>query len=68
MRDLEVRDADYGFLRINILDSGKQDQFPVGGLDGIPTVRNFTLESIHVVDVPILVEAYRSILTIRWTA
>ncbi|WP_426039804.1 glycosyl hydrolase family 28 protein [Brevundimonas sp. DC300-4] len=31
---------------------------PRRGLDGIPTVRNFTLESIHVVDVPILVEAY----------
>ena len=59
MRDLEVRSAGYGFLRINILDSGKQDQFPVGGLDGIPTVRNFTFERIHVVDVPILVEAYQ---------
>lgn len=59
MRDLEIRDAGYGFLRINILDSGKQDPFPVGGLDGIPTVRNFTFERIHVVDVPILVEAYQ---------
>ncbi|CAN5413082.1 glycoside hydrolase family 28 protein [soil metagenome] len=59
MRDLDVQNAGYGFLRINILDSGKQDQFPVPGLDGIPTVRNFVFERIRVTDVPILVEAYQ---------
>lgn len=59
MRDLDVQDAGYGFLRINILDSGKQDQFPAAGLDGIPTVRNFAFERIRVKDVPILVEAYQ---------
>lgn len=59
MRDLDVQNAGYGFLRINILDSGKQDQFPVAGLDGIPTVRNFVFERIRVKDVPILVEAYQ---------
>ena len=59
MRDLDVENAGYGFLRINILDSGKQDQFPVAGLDGIPTVRNFVFERIRVKDVPILVEAYQ---------
>lgn len=59
MRDLDVQNAGYGFLRINILDSGKQDQFPVPGLDGIPTVRNFVFERIRVKDVPILVEAYQ---------
>lgn len=57
MRDLEVRNAGYGFLRINILEGGKQDQFPVAGLDGIPTIRNFLFERIKVVDVPVLVEA-----------
>lgn len=57
MRDLEVSGAGYGFLRLNFLDSGKQDQFPVPGLDGIPTVRNFTFERIKVTEVPILVEA-----------
>lgn len=57
MRDLDVSGAGYGFLRLNFLDSGKQDQFPVSGLVGIPTVRNFTFERIRVKDVPILVEA-----------
>ncbi len=57
MRDLEVSGAGGGFLRLNFLDSGKQDQFPVPGLDGIPTVRNFTFERIKVTDVPVLVEA-----------
>jgi polygalacturonase len=57
MRDLEVSGAKNGFLRLNFLDSGKQDQFPVAGFDGIPTVRNFTFERIKVTDVPVLVEA-----------
>ncbi|MCW0199720.1 glycosyl hydrolase family 28 protein [Sphingopyxis sp.] len=57
MRDLDVSGAGYGFLRLNFLDSGKQDQFPVPGRDGIPAVRNFTFERIRVKDVPILVEA-----------
>lgn len=57
MRDLDVSGAGYGFLRMNFLDSGKQDQFPVPGFEGIPTVRNFTFERIRVRDVPILVEA-----------
>ncbi len=57
MRDLEVTGTGGGFLRLNLLDSGKQDQFPVPGLEGIPTVRNFTFERIKVTDVPVLVEA-----------
>ena len=57
MRDLEVSGARNGFLRLNFLDSGKQDQFPVAGFDGIPTVRNFVFERIKIVDVPVLVEA-----------
>lgn len=57
MRDLEVSGAGYGFLRLNFLDSGKQDQFPVPGLEGIPTVRNFVFERIRVTEAPILVEA-----------
>ncbi len=56
MRDLEVENAGYGFLRFNFLDSGKQDQFPVPGMDGVPTVRNFVFERITVKDVPVLVE------------
>jgi len=57
MRDLEVSGAGGGFLRLNLLDSGKQDPFPVAGLEGIPTVRNFTFERIQVRDAPVLVEA-----------
>lgn len=57
MRDLEVSGAKGGFLRLNFLDSGKQDPFPVAGLDGVPTVRNFTFERIKVTDAPVLVEA-----------
>jgi polygalacturonase len=57
MRDLEVSGAKGGFLRLNFLDSGKQDPFPVAGLEGVPTVRNFTFERIKVTDAPVLVEA-----------
>jgi polygalacturonase len=57
MRDLEVSGVGGGFLRLNFLDSGKQDPFPVPGLDGVPTVRNFTFERIQVHDAPVLVEA-----------
>jgi polygalacturonase len=57
MRDLEVSGAGYGFLRLNFLDSGKQDQFPVPGMEGVPRVRNLVFERIQVKDVPILVEA-----------
>jgi len=57
MRDLDVAGAGGGFLRLNFLDSGKKDPFPVAGLAGIPTVRNFTFEHVRVKDVPVLVEA-----------
>ncbi|WP_263409892.1 glycoside hydrolase family 28 protein [Terriglobus tenax] len=57
MNDLEVSGAQMGFLRLNILDSGKQDEFPVPGLDGIPTIRNFQFHNIRVTDMPVLVEA-----------
>ena len=57
MRDLEISGAQGGFLRLNFLDSGKQDPFPVPGMDGVPTVRSFTFERIQVRDAPVLVEA-----------
>lgn len=49
--------ARQGFLRINVLGSGKRDENPVPGPAGIPTVRNFRFSNIHVNDVPVLVEA-----------
>ena len=56
MDDLEVSGAQQGFLRFNILNSGKQDEVPVPGLDGIPTIRNFRFNNIRVKDVPVLVD------------
>jgi polygalacturonase len=56
MNDLEVSGAKAGFLRFNILNSGKQDEFPVPGDEGIPTVRNFNFSNIRVTDVPVLVD------------
>lgn len=56
MTDLDVSGAKAGFLRFNILDSGKQDEAPVPGLDGIPTIRDFHFSHIRVTDVPVLVD------------
>jgi polygalacturonase len=54
--DLEVSGMSGGFLRFNILGSGIQDLQPVPGLDGIPTIKNFSFTNIKVTDVPVLVE------------
>lgn len=56
MDDLDVAGAGGGFLRFNILNSGKQDEFPVPGEAGIPTIRNFHFNNIRVQDVPVLVD------------
>ncbi|MEG9438491.1 glycoside hydrolase family 28 protein [Edaphobacter sp. HDX4] len=56
MNDLEVSGAQQGFLRFNILNSGKQDEFPVPGDEGIPTIRNFRFSNIRVTDMPTLVD------------
>ncbi len=57
MRDLEVKGAGDGFLRLNLLDSGKQDPFPVPGTAGIPTVRDIRIENVRIDHVPTLVQA-----------
>jgi polygalacturonase len=57
MSDLEISGAQHGFLRLNNLNSGKQDEFPVPGDEGIPTFRNFQFSNIHVTDMPTLVSA-----------
>jgi polygalacturonase len=51
----DVAGARHGFLRLNTLNSGKQDEYPVPGDEGIPTVRNFQFTNIHVDSVPTLV-------------
>lgn len=57
MNGLEVSGAKQGFLRINLLNSGKRDQSPVPGVAGIPTVRNLHFSNIHVHDEAVLVDA-----------
>jgi polygalacturonase len=54
--DLDIDGAKDGFLRLNITGSGIQDQFPVPGNEGIPTIKNFKFSNIRVKDCPILVE------------
>jgi polygalacturonase len=54
--NLDVSGMQGGFLRFNILGSGIQDQVPVPGLDGIPTLKNFSFTNVRVNDVPILVD------------
>jgi polygalacturonase len=54
--DLDVSGMEGGFLRFNILASGIQDQDPVPGDEGIPTIRNFRFTNVRVKDVPVLVD------------
>jgi polygalacturonase len=53
---LDVSGMEGGFLRFNILGSGIQDQVPVPGKEGIPTIRNFSFSNVRVKDVPILID------------
>jgi hypothetical protein len=55
VNDFDVAGAQQGFLRLNTLNSGKQDEFPVPGDEGIPAIRNFQFSNIHVTEVPVLV-------------
>jgi polygalacturonase len=56
VNDIDVAGTEGGFLRFNILGSGLQDQVPVPGLDGIPTIKDFHFSNVRVTDVPVLVE------------
>jgi polygalacturonase len=55
--DLDVSGTTQGFLRINALNSGIQDEVPVPGDEGIPTLKNFKFSNIRVVDCPQLADA-----------
>ena len=55
--DIDVSGTGQGFLRINQAGSGLQDEFPVGGLVGIPAFRNYRFTNVRVTDVPVLVQA-----------
>ena len=54
---LEVSNCTGGFLRLNMANSGIQDQDPVPGDEGIPTARNWRFSNVVVHDVPKLVQA-----------
>lgn len=54
--DLDVSGMTGGFLRFNILNSGIQDQDPVPGDEGIPTIRNFRFSNIRLQNCPMLAE------------
>jgi len=56
MRDVEVSDVGQGFLRLNFLSSGKQDEYPVQGLAGRPRVARFAFSDVRVHGVPMLVD------------
>jgi polygalacturonase len=55
-RNLDISGTEGGFLRFNILGSGLQDENPVPGDEGIPTIKNFSFTDIRVTDVPVLVD------------
>jgi polygalacturonase len=55
--DIDVSGVREGFLRINDLGSGLQDQDPVPGKEGLPALRNLRFTNIRVTDVPQLVVA-----------
>jgi polygalacturonase len=57
--DLDVSGTAGGFLCLNILGSGIQDQAPVPGDEGIPTVKNFKFSNVRVKDCPVLVDGVR---------
>lgn len=50
----EASGAGEGFLRLNAINSGKQDENPVPGEEGIPLFRNFRFNNIRVRDLPAL--------------
>ncbi len=57
--NLDVSGMGGGFLSFNLTGSGIQDQDPVPGEDGIPTVRNFRFSNVRVKDCPVLVDGTR---------
>jgi polygalacturonase len=54
--DLDASGMTGGFLRFNILGSGIQDEAPVPGDEGIPTIKNFRFSNIRVKDCPVLAD------------
>ena len=56
-KDLDVAGTVGGFLRINLLSSGIQDEVPIAGLEGIPRAGGYRFSNIRVQECPVLVDA-----------
>lgn len=54
--DLDVSGTVGGFLRVNALSSGLQDEAPVPGEEGIPSLRNFRFSNVRVSACPVLAD------------
>jgi polygalacturonase len=54
--DLDVSGTVGGFLRVNALNSGLQDEVPVPGEEGIPTLKNFRFSNVRVKSCPVLAD------------
>ncbi|PTQ92667.1 glycosyl hydrolase family 28 [Mucilaginibacter yixingensis] len=54
--NVDAEGMEGGFLRFNLMGSGLQDQDPVPGKEGIPTVKNFSFTNIRVKDAPVLID------------
>jgi polygalacturonase len=57
--DLDVAGTAGGFLSLNLMGSGLQDQDPVPGLEGIPTIRELHFSNVRVKGCPQLVDGTR---------
>jgi polygalacturonase len=57
--DLDVSGTAGGFLCLNLLASGIQDQSPVPDDEGIPASKNFRFANVRVKDCPVLVDGVR---------
>ena len=57
--DLDVAGTTGGFLSLNLLTTGIQDQDPVPGVEGIPLARNLRFSRVRVRNCPQLVDAVR---------
>jgi polygalacturonase len=57
--DLEASGLAGGFLCINAVSSGIQDEVPVPGEEGIPSLRNFRFSNVKLENCPALVDAVR---------
>lgn len=56
-RDIDAANMRMGFLRIDQVSAGIQDEYPVPGIDGVPLFRDFRFQDIRVDNAPVLVGA-----------